>query len=288
MNKSSLRHLHNTSSQCYDRKSMKRLFVLFVLFVPFLLLVPFAYASPERAYQDYLYQFDLYRQKYSDFTIAKNEYEKFGSLTSQTEAITKSSAMLSGRDQLLRAYLLLLSEKLNEDRGLGDTQKSTYRTLINNEITFLDGHSTLVQSIGSLEDANNVSRELESHYAVLGASIRQTITGVSLGQLAILARQFDTAFADAKALLTTSRGTFTPQKQATIDRWLLQITNVRSLYQQKIDSIAAKNAQLKGNSIDSLDDIFREIKRDIGAAKQYLKEGNGFMGELIAALRYQD
>lgn len=270
---------------------MKRLFILLLL--PVLLIlpvlpVPFIYASSQRAYQDYLYQFDLYRQKYSDFTIAKNEYEKFGSLSSQTTALAKTSAMLSQRDQLLRAYLLLLNEKLNEDRGLGETQKATYRTLINNEIVFLDQHSSLVGSIGSLEDATSVSRELESHYAILQGSIRQTIVGVSLGQLTILARQFDQELADAKAILVGARGTFTPQKQATIDRWLLQITNVRSLYQQKIDSMTAKNAHLKDNSIDVLDDLFAEIKRELGQAKQYLIEGNGFMGELIEALRYQE
>ncbi|MBI3342896.1 hypothetical protein HY032_01950 [Candidatus Gottesmanbacteria bacterium] len=263
----------------------------FLLLVPIVLLglfVPQSKATSERAYQDYLYQFDLYRQKYSDFTIAKNEYEKFGSLTSQTTALTNTSTMLAQRDQLLRAYLLLLNEKLNEDRGLGDIQKATYRTLMSNEIGFLDQHSALVQSIGSLEDAQNVSRELESHYAVLGASIRQTIIGVSLGQLSVLTRQFDTNLADAKALVTTNRGEFTPQKQATIDRWLLQIQNIRSLYQQKIDSITAKNVQLKGNSIDSQDDVFRQLKRDLGQAKQYLIEGNGFVGELLNALRYQE
>lgn len=261
-------------------------FLLPVLFILPVLLVPRILASSERAYQDYLYQFDLYRQTYSDFTIAKNEYEKFGSLTSQATALTKTSSMLSQRDQLIRAYLLLLREKLNEDKGLADTQKLTYRTLMSNEITFLDQHSTLVGSIGSLEDATNVSRELESHYAVLGSSMRQTIVGVSLGQLSILARQFDQTLADVKALVSSSRASFTPQKQATIDRWMLQITNTRSLYQQKIDSISTTNAQMKGSSIDSLDETFRQLKRDLGQAKLYLMEGNRFMGELIEALRY--
>lgn len=264
---------------------MKWFFALLVLLVPFVHRI---FATSERAYQDYLYQFDLYRTKYSDFTIAKNEYEKFGSLSSQTTALEKTSVMLSQRDQLLRAYLLLLNEKLNEDRGLPDTQKLTYRTLINNEIVFLDQHSSLVQSIGSLEDATNVSRELESHYAVLQGSIRQTIVGVSLGQLAILTRQFDQEIADAKALVASSRTSFTPRKQVTIDRWLLQITNVRNLYQQKIDSITTKTAQLKGNSIDALDGLFAELKRDLGQAKQYLVEGNGFIGEIIETLRYQE
>ncbi len=268
---------------------MKRFFsFLLVSLVLLVLLVPQSKATSERAYQDYLYQFDLYRQKFSDFTITKNEYEKFNSLSSQTTALTNTSAMLAQRDQLLRAYLLLLNEKLNEDRGLIDTQKVTYRALTGNEISFLDQHSTLVQSIGSLDDAGDVSRSLESHYAILGASMRQVIIGVSLGQLALLARQYDTALADAKALLTTNRDAFGPQKQATVDRWILQISNTRSLYQQKIDSINTKNAQLKGSSIETLDDLFGELKRDVGQAKQYLMEGNRFIGELIEALRYQN
>lgn len=267
---------------------MKRFFILLGLLLPLVLFVSKSQATSERAYQDYLYQFDLYRQKYSDFTIAKNEYEKFGSLTSQTTALSKTSDMLAQRDQLLRAYLLLLNEKLNEDRGLGEVQKATYRTLITNEIVFLDHHSSLVQSIGSLEDAQNISRALESHYALLQASIRQTIVGVSLGQLALLARQFDQNLADVKALVTSSRNVFLPQKLATVDRWLLQIQNVRSLYQQKIDSITAKTTQLKGSSIDGLDDAFRQLNRDLGQAKQYLVESNGFVEELIEALRYQE
>lgn len=267
---------------------MKRLLLVFVLLILFVLLVPFAQANSERAYQDYLYQFDVYRQKNSEFTVAKNEYEKFRSLTSQATALEKTTAMLSQRDLLIRAYLLLLNEKLNEEKGLNLTDKSTYQTLIGNEVIFLDGHSKLVQSIGTLEDANNVSRELESHNAVLQASIRQTITGISLGTLAILSRQFDTVFADTKAIISNNRGTFTPQKQATIERWILQIQNIRSLYQQKIESIHSRNSQLKGTNIDSQDELFRTMKNDLGQARQYLSEGSAFVGELISALRYQD
>lgn len=267
---------------------MKRVIVVLVIFVILVVFVFPINASSERAYQDYLYQFDLYRQKYSDFTIAKNEYEKFGSLASQTTALANTSAMLAQRDQLLRAYLLLLNEKLNDDRGLIDTQKATYWALTGSEISFLDQHSTLVGSIGSLDDAAEVSKELESHYSILGTSIRQVITGVSLGQLAVLTRQYDTTLADAKALLNANRGTFSPQKQSTVDRWILQITNTRSLYQQKIDSITEKNAQLKGSSIETLDDLFGQLKREVGQAKQYLMEGNRFIGELIEALRYQN
>lgn len=267
---------------------MKAFYFLLALLLSILSFMPKIQADSERSYRDYLYQFDLYRQKNSEFTVAKNEYQKFKSLTSQTVALEKTIAMLSQRDLLLRAYLLLLNEKLNEDRGVNESEKITYQILIKNEISFLDTHSIVVNSIGSLEDATDSSRELESHYVVLGASMRQTIIGISLGQLFILSRQFDTLLADAKALLSTNKGIFTPQKQATVDRWILQIQNIRSLYQQKIDSITTQNTQIKSSNIDSQDELFRQLKKELAQARQYLAEGTAFIAELTAALRYKD
>ncbi|MBI3576880.1 hypothetical protein HY086_02500 [Candidatus Gottesmanbacteria bacterium] len=256
--------------------------VLFVLFVPLVL------ATSSQAYKDYLYQFDVYRTKYADFQVAKNEYLKFKTLTSQTTALDKTKQMMAQRDQLLRAYLLLLNEKLNENAGMADTERNTYQTYIRNEVAFLEGHSKLVESIGTLEDAQETSRDLESHYAVLQASIRQTISGISLGDLSRLAKSFDITLADAKALVTTNRGIFTPEKQATLDRWVLQITNVRSLYQQKVDTMRSLAEQLRGTSIEEQNQRFATIKRGVGEARQYLLDGSGFLGELTTALKYQD
>lgn len=265
---------------------MKVLPFLPIVFLFF--LISQVMASSQQAYQDYLYQFDVYRQKHSEFTVAKNEYLKFKTLTSQTTALEKTIAMLSQRDLLLRAYLLLLNEKLNEDRGLSATDRQTYQSLMNNEIVFLEGHSKLVGSIGSLEDATETSRQLESHYNILQASMRQTIGGITLGNLAVFAKQFDIALADARALVDINRGIFTPQKQATIDRWLLQITNVRSLYQQKIEQITASNRQFRGSNLDVQNRTLSELKKDVGEARQYLVDGSGYIGELVNALRYTD
>jgi hypothetical protein len=256
--------------------------ILFVLFAPVV------FASSATAYKDYLYQFDVYRTKYADFKVAKNEYLKFKTLTSQTTALGNTKAMMAQRDELLRAYLLLLNEKLNENAGISETERNTYQTYIRNEVAFLEGHSKLVESIGSLEDATQTSRDLESHYAILSSSMRQTISGISLGDLSVLAKSFDIALADAKALVTTNRGIFPPEKQATLDRWLLQIANVRSLYQQKVDIMRGYEQELRGTNIEEQNQRFAAIKRGVGEARQYLLDGSGYLGELTTALRYQN
>lgn len=275
------------------KASFNSLFVFPVLFILLSitgtsLFMPIAKASSQQAYQDYLYQFDVYRQNYTDFKVAKNEYEKFKSLTSQSDALDKTRIMLSQRDQLLRAYLLLLNEKLNEDQGLESSQKQLYRTLLNNEIIFLNNHSTLVTAIGSLEDADQTSKKLESHYNVLQASLRQTIGGIALGELAIRAKAYDIALADAKALINTYRGTFIPEKQSTLDRWVLQISNTRSLYQQKVDEIAQNISQFQNADVGEQDRRFQRINKSVGEARQYLLDGSGYIRELVEALRFQN
>jgi hypothetical protein len=244
-------------------------------------------ASSEQAYQDYLYQFDLYRQRETDFRVAKTEYEKFHSLTSETTALEKTKDLLTQRDHLLRAYLLLLNEKLNEDKGLSASEKSLYQRLIQSEVVFLDNHALLIPAIGSIADAEKISDQLTDHYDILARSIRQTIAGISVGQLAGVAREFDVALTSAQTLIAANRGAFTSQKQATLDRWVLSIINKKSLYTQKVNGISLASSQMNGD-IAELDRTFVQIQKDIAEARQYLVEGTSFLGELVTALKYQD
>lgn len=264
------------------------IFILLVLLVHFVHLVPLSHASSQQAYKDYLYQFDQYRQKYNEFLVAKNEYLKFKTLTSESTALAKTKIMISQRDLLLRSYLILLTEKLNEVPELNPSDKSLYQSLLTNEITFLEAQSKLAESIGSLEDANTVSRQLESHYNILQTSIRQTIIGISLGNLGFLSKQYDTALADAQALVNSNRGIFPPSKQDTLDRWLLQISNTRSLYQEKIDTIRSTNTALKGSELREIDQSYVRMQTQVNEARQYLQKGTSYMGELLTALKYQD
>lgn len=267
---------------------MRKFLVLLLFVLTTAFMTPTVFASTQQAYNDYLYQFDVYRQKYSDFQVAKNEYQKFKSLASQTTALAAAKTMLTQRDLLLKAYLLLLNEALNEDQGLTAVNKQLYQSLIRNEITFLDNHSQLIPSIASIEDAITVGAQLESHYQILQTSMRQIITGISLGKLMVLSRSFDQNYQAAQTLVNTNAGLFTPEKVGTINRWLLQISNKRTLYQQKINEILGLNTQLSSIDPNELERKFNEITRKVGEARQYLLEGTSFLGEVVVALKYVD
>jgi hypothetical protein len=268
---------------------MRKLCIITALLVMFLYSVfhvPTVFASSLQAHQDYLFQYDTYRTAFTNFQVAKNEYIKFKSLTAQTDALDKTKLMLVQRDKLLRSYLSLLNEKLNEDQGLSGSTKQLYQTLIKNEITFLDGHANKLPSVGSLSDAITVSGELDSHYKILQISIRQILIGLSLGQLSILANSYDKTLLDIQKIISTYGNTFPASKQETINRWVLQIKSKRSLYQQKYDALTQGNSQLTANDMQDLDQKYALLTKQAGEARQYLAEGSSFFIELTNTLKF--
>lgn len=268
---------------------MKRLLV-FILFIcsAFAFARTPVFADYNQAYQNYLINFDLYRTKYTEFQVAKNEYKKFKTLTSQATALEKTKALLRQRDELLRTYLLTLNEKINDpDAGLQSNLKQQYQSLLTSEIIFLETQSARVPSVGSLDDADDLSRELESHYMVLQTSIRQILIGLSLGQLAIAARHYDEMLKQVNTIVQLNQFSVLPAEQETIKRWLLQIDTKRNFYQQKVDALTLTNAQLKVPDYTALDTKYNQMIRGAGEARQYLVEGVSFIAEVRNALKYE-
>lgn len=267
---------------------MKQVFIIALLVVSFL-FTPSVHADYNQAHQNYLIQFDLYRQKYTEFQVAKNEYKKFKTLTSQTTALDKTKELLRQRDELLRSYLVILYEKINDpDAGLQSNLKQQYQQLVTNEIIFLENQITKIPSVGSLDDADDLSRELESHYMVLQTSIRQILIGLSLGQLAIAAKHYDELLTQVNAIVLQHQSVLVPAEQETIKRWLLQIDTKRNFYQQKYDSLVLANAIMDPRDSNDLDSQYNKLVRGVAEARQYLIEGVSFVSEVRDTLKYDN
>lgn len=264
--------------------------VIGIIFIALLFALPLSIlrASSQTAYQDYLYQSDVYRQKYTDFQIAKNEYLKFNTLASQTDAISKTSAMLSQRSLLLRSFLLLLNEKVNESPELLSTETDLYHTYIKNEVAFLENHSQFVGSVQSIKDEEKASNQLEDHYDVLLTEMQQISLGVKLAKLRALGNSYSQEMLTAKALIDQVKAELPIDKQTTIDRWFVQISNKRTIFLQKIDSINRHILSLKSSEVRDLDSNATSIQNELSDAQKELVEGLSYIKELINAMRFKD
>lgn len=267
---------------------MKKSAALFVLFLltPFVLALTVQAASAQ-SYQDYLFQFDLYRQKYNDFQVAKNTYEKFNTLESQSQALSSTKTMLAQRNTLIHAYLLYLYERVGENGGITQSDKQLYLSLLGNELAFLETQNTLVPSINSIEDAVTSSQQLESRYPVLQTTIRKITASISLGQLNIIAQNFDKQVQVAQSLVNQNAPLLTAEKRTVINNWLIQIGSKRSLYQQKIDLTAtAITALASTTGARDIDRQYADIVKNIDGAKQYLADAIANLNELSVSLQY--
>lgn len=262
---------------------MKKLATLVILV---LFLATPVFADSKQAYQDYLFQFNIYRQKYSEFQIAKNSYEKFKTLESQNQALTATKTMMSQRTQVLHSYLTYLGERVAEEEGLTNVTRQTFQTLIRNELTFLEGHSQLIPSINSIDDAENISDELEGHYQVLSISIRQIIIGLSLGRISVISRNFDNHASLAQSIVNTNGWQLSSDKVNTINRWFLDIASKKSLYHQKVEEVNRDAAALTGYNVDDIDRKYNETLVKIGEAKQYLNDDINYLGEITRSMKY--
>jgi len=267
---------------------MRKFLTLLIVFL--LLVTPAtpAMAASQQAYRDYLFQFDRYRKAESEFSIARSEYEKFRSLAAETTALEKTKNFLRERDGLLRTYVLLLAEKLKENPGVVASQRQLYGPRIVSELTFLDQHAALIAPISSIADAQLVSGKLETHWDALQRTIRQTMIALIIGNLTSLATSYDQAVAAIEQFVQTNRQGIAPVKRTTIDRWVREIYGKRTVFQQQLDAIAAKNATLADADTAELERQFTTITQEAEKARRTLAEGGSFLTELITVLKYEE
>lgn len=275
--------------KCYDELVKKFCGIFFLSIITFLMttVVPPVMATSTQAYQDYLYQFDVYRQRFSDFRVALTQYQQFNSLASQQDALDKVKLLLAQRDLTAKTYLLFLNERLTENPGLVPTEAQLYRSIITNQIGFLDNHSVQAPSLSSLEDAQKSADAFAKNYPTLQSAYRQTIVAIELGYLNYFAQQFDLVTRQAQSLIAANKSFLPPTKQSTLDRWLLALSNKWSLYQQKATAIRTASFKLTGD-VQEQDQLFLKIQSDLGQARQYLVEAVANLKELEKELQYSD
>lgn len=267
--------------------SLNRLIACAVLIFFSLTIATSLYAASPQAYQDFQFQFDVYRQRFGDYRVALGEYKKYSSLASEQDALDKAKILIAQRNQVARAYFLFLNESLTESPSMPPTDLNLYQRIITNEIAFLDQETTLAPSLSSLNDVEKVSQEFIKHYPTMQSAFRQVIVATQLGYLRYFAKQFDAVASHAQALVNANRSAMTDTKRATLDRWVLALSNKRSLYQQKVDSVRIGAFKLTGDVADQ-DRKFVVLLRDLSDARQYLLEGASFFTEVENALKYDD
>lgn len=251
-------------------------------FLPVLLLTVACFLLPspvladyQSAYNDYSYNYTLYRHTYNDYQVAKSTFLTYHTLTAQSDAIDKLRAVLKARDQVMFVYYNLLQEKLNATAGVTDTDKTTSGRIKESEKTWLTDHQKKIDAAGSLEDLNDASAEFESRYPQMDTETKQAIGSILLAKEGTLGSQVEIFIESLQAKTAEIRQS--GEDTTFADRGVINTKNKMVLFHTKL--AAAWDVFFPKASTGQIE-IFKG-QQVLTEANQYLREAVSFLMEII-------
>lgn len=252
------------------------------------------YASPvdaqvfdfNRAYNDYLHIYNQYRLTHTDYVAAKQAYLRYQTLTSKTEALSKTLKMLQLRDKVIWTYLTVLRTKLAETTGISDYEQNILYLQLDNEVNWYQDHYDVLPSAGSLEDLVDSAKETEDKYPKTEVLIYQTLGAILAGKEAALRDKANEQIErlNGKIAEIRQRG---DKETSLLERWLLEAENRLTRSQEKQFAAQQALAKIKTHERDK-HQSYNQAQFTLEESHQYLKEANFYLKELIREVKRAD
>lgn len=269
---------------------MKKYLLAVLFFVSFLSLTPGKTLAQDfdysRAYADYVYNLDLYRQAHSEYTLARSSYLQGQTLAQGEKTKEKTAAMLVARDEVVRTYLTAIRMKLKETSGVENSERELFFSLIDTEISWFEGHKDKISSAASLDDLVKDSNEARTRYESTELVIYKALTTISNGKINFFQSRMKTSLIDIKAKVTEVRQNG-DKKTDAIERWILEVEErTQRASEKQIEAIGIIN-KLKNADKDK-GSAYSKAQVSLSLAGQYLKEANSYMLQIVTQIKTQD
>lgn len=269
----------------------KLLSIFFAVFVVFVFLgrlnaqeEPFNF---ERAYKDYIYNYDLYRKAYASYQLARSEYLQAKTLTAKTKARDATGEMIKTRDQVVITYLTALRMKLSESVGISDTIREGFYSRIDSEADWHTNHRELTTSAATLEDLFQDSNDAWKRFVVTEALAYEIHSEIMVGKVGVLREETRQVFGELRDFVSKVRQEGKKDTQ-TIERWILEIENRISRSEEKETTARKLVTELpKFGSSERLSQ-YNQVQYRLEESLQYLKEANSYLRETVKEIKTAD
>jgi hypothetical protein len=235
-----------------------------------------------RAFNDYIYNYNLYRSTHLEYVTKKSGYQTYGTLTSQTEALEATRKMLLQRDKAFETYLTAIRMKLKEETGVESYKQNLYFLKLDDEVAWLKNHQSLLSSPSTIEDLIKESSRLETrfpdvqiiNYQALGVILEGKEIGLreEIKQLIYLTEKKIVEIRDSG------------EETQVLERWLLEAKQKVVLSEQKQAEATTLLSGIKPRDTDKLTK-YDQARRLFEESNQYLKEAISFLKEIIREVK---
>lgn len=239
-----------------------------------------------QAYQDFLYNYNLYRQSYSEYAITKESYLKYQTLTSKNEALQKTNQMLKNQDEVVKTYLTALKLKLMETSINNNYGQNILYTKIDNEVAWYKKHQENLNSAGTIEDLTKLASDGKDEYQETEILIYQTLGTILNSKEDVFYEKINQNIKTLKEKIGEIR--VKGDKNTSLsERWLLEAENRLTRSQEKQLSAQQLLTKIKASDFNKIKS-YNEAQFTIQESHQYLKETNSYLKEVIKELKSAD
>lgn len=239
-----------------------------------------------KAYQDYLYNSDIYQKAHADYDIARSQYLSSQTISSQTKAQEATAAMLTDRDQVLSTYLTALRMALKDAPGVDNGTKESLFSLIDAEISWYGDHKTKISSAGSLDDLVADSNEAAEQFKQTELMIYQVLVTISIGNTTDYRERARTEINDLRTKLSEIKVNG-DKNVDSIDRALTDAEDRLSRSIEKETDAQTRLSKMKSSDKNKLVS-FNSIELSVGESLSYIKEANSIVKDSIRQIKTAD
>lgn len=239
-----------------------------------------------KAYQDYLYNYDIYQKAHSDYDIARSQYLASQTISAQTKAQEATAAMLVDRDQALNTYLSALRQKLKESAGIDNSTKDGIYSQIDTEIAWYSDHKSKISSAGSLDDLVADSNDASNQFKQTELLIYKVLVTISIGTTTDYR---DRVRSEIDALRTKiSEIKVNGDKNVDpVERALTDAEDRLSRSTEKEAEAQTLLLKMKPSDKDKLSS-YNSVELSVGESLSYIKEANSIIKDSIRQIKTAD
>lgn len=270
---------------------MKKVIVLLLL----LLLIVFPVKSTlaqddftfEKAYADYVHNYDIYVKARSDFELARLNYLGDKTLASKSKAQDAMLTMMQARDEVVITHLTALRKKLTDTSGVSGGDKDQYLSQIDSDVSWFRTHKDGLSNAGSLEnlvdESANAKAKFEETTLIL---MYKSLGTIQIGKIDSFTDRLQKIVSDINSKVSEIRQA--GDKSTTrIERWLIDTSARITRSGQKKDE-AKKLLATMENDPDSLGDDYNDFQGLVIESNQFLKEAVSYIKEIIKEVKTAD
>ncbi len=239
-----------------------------------------------KAYQDYLYNYEIYQKAHSDYDLARGQYMSSQTISSETKAQEATALMLKARDTATTTYLTALRMKLKDTAGIDNGTKDGLFSAIDTEIAWYNDHKSRVSSAGSLDDLTEDSNEAANQFKLTELLIYKVLVTISIGNTTDY-RTRQRSIIDALRTRISEIKINGDKNFDSVERALTDAEDRLSRSSEKEVEAQTVLAKMKANDKDKLSK-YNNIELTVGQALSYIKEANTITKDSISQIKTAD